>query len=349
MEQGTWEDGELNGIGKRIHKDGRILEGEFIGGNIYNGKGVSVQGSGVVEVGEWEEGLLRGSISSADGASTVHGVFRNGMVISGTGRLLHRNGITIDEGKWEDGVFHGTRTSDEGCVSRGEFRDLGGGGTRMYTGTGRLQNTNGDIEEGEWQFGCLVGKRTSVDGRVVEGEFLEGRVYNCTGSVKHTSDGRVETGCWVNGLLEGQGEIIYKDGSMLQGVFHHGRLQSGSGVHRLPGGIVLQGSWEEGGLCGPGRSILADKKVLEGNFRHGLLHGEGVVVDADGNRLEGEFRQGKIFNGSGFLRHRDGNIEEGHWVDGLLDGPGMRFRKKDGCIQEGNFMQGKLHGQGVLL
>jgi hypothetical protein len=78
----------------------------------------------------------------------------------------------------------------------------------------------------------------------------------------------------------------------------------------------------------------------------GKLFGRKTHVNGR-TQLEGEFREGKIYNGKGVLQLVDGTVEEGQWVEGKLTGRCTRTYP-DGRALQGEFREGNIFlGKGV--
>ena len=116
------------------------------------------------------------------------------------------------------------------------------------------------------------------------------------------------TGQWTNGLFEGNGELIYRDGDVYTGTFLNG-FPSGNGKviyidgeHSSFTGQFLAGKLVDGEL------IYRDGDVYTGEFLNQLMHGKGKRLyihnrDAQPHSrrteiYEGEFRDGRR-NGKG--------------------------------------------------
>eukprot|EP01032_Pedospumella_encystans_P012106 gene12106-14026_t len=333
--EGQWVNGKEEGIGKSVNPDGSVLEGEFKNGAIHNGSGVLVLSDGRVHQGTWVQGQLDG------------------------------------QGTWVNGVMegHGKQTNADGTVLEGEFR-----GGNIYNGSGVLIPQKGVVREGTWTKGKMQGqgKRTQSDGAILEGEWKDGKIYNGVGVITWPS-GVVSQGRWVNGYSfegsfvegkpNGQGKRTNKDGSVLEGEWKNGKIYNGSGVLYPPDGTV-----REGLMTGNATKSTIDGFVYSGEVLNAFEHGYGVLTYPDGNRyegnwvtskqegagkkisfdgrvVEGEFRDGTIFNGKGVLVHPDGVIHEGTWVEGKMEGPG-KCSTPDGYSYTGTFHHSKEHGPG---
>jgi hypothetical protein len=124
--------------------------------------------------------------------------------------------------------------------------------------------------------------------------------YVGTGILEYAG-GDVYEGEFVNGLKDGQGTIKYVNGEKFVGTFKKGRIWSGEGYFRWENGDTYTGSWE-----------------------NGVMHGKGRLTNAaTGEVLTGEFREGKIFEGTGSLVMNEaaGAVMTGTWVRGEFTSP----------------------------
>jgi len=58
--------------------------------------------------------------------------------------------------------------------------------------------------------------------------------------------------------------------------------------------------------------------MYEGMWAEGKKHGQGKQTSRDKRVAEGEWSEGKLYNGSGALVRFDGSVCEGTWVNGVL-------------------------------
>ena len=65
------------------------------------------------------------------------------------------------------------------------------------------------------------------------------------------------------------------------------------------------------------------------------------LTSAEGRVVEGEFKDGKIFNGHGSLLLPTGTVFEGGWVEGKKHGSGT-LTSADGKVMTGEFRENKI-------
>ena len=109
-------------------------------------------------------------------------------------------------------------------------------------------------------------------------------------------DGGKYYGPLKDGLLEGQGRLVWNAVRSYQGDFHQGRME-GQGQLILGYGMY-QGQFKDGDLNGPGRYTSNDGERYEGGFVDGEYDGQGVLTSSNGNRYEGRFAKGQFVQGT---------------------------------------------------
>ncbi len=166
---------------------------------------------------------------------------------------------------------------------------------------------------------------------------LEKETY--TGYVENwEKNGDYITGYLDFGILEGQGKVVYADGSWKEGYFEYGNLIrgrcktiyedgsyyegniaqgscSGQGTMVWADGSCYTGQWENNQYHGYGKITYADGSCYEGNFDHGVYSGQGTLTWPSGDRYAGAFGNGN-FHGYGTFTWADGNSLSGTWENG---------------------------------
>ena len=116
---------------------------------------------------------------------------------------------------------------------------------------------------------------------------------------------------------------------------------------------MFEGEWKNNRPDGKGKITYSDGKTAEGIFKDGKIWDgtgyaqEWVFPDKGKSYLckyEGEWKNGK-YCGSGELRRSDGIVYTGEWQDGKYDGKG-KIQYADGSVYEGEWRDGKRCGQG---
>eukprot|EP01135_Chromosphaera_perkinsii_P001565 Nk52_evm35s207 gene=Nk52_evmTU35s207 len=231
-------------ISHETYKD-CVYSGCFMEGKMF-GIGTMQFTDSSVYIGEWEHGMRQG-----------FGKFVGS-------KYVGKNPATwVYEGGWKD---------DKMC-GRGSFTDVNGdryhgdwsNGER--NGYGVLIESNGNKYVGGWQGSVKCGYGVYIDTESSKTKYLGNWVNN----VRH-GNGIIcyqETGVYFEGLFEndkqhGQGVIVFKDNTVIEGIFSHGNL---AGI----GSITLNsGEKFEGQISG---SIESLHENLENCFRDLRLNG----------------------------------------------------------------------------
>ena len=203
--------------------------------------------------------------------------------------------------------------------------------------------------------GALHGDGTIfADNNVLfQGSFYEGGPVNGQGLFVH-NDGSIYEGAFVNGEPHGPGTMRFPDGTVKTYEYQHGSN------NRLSTKLYSDGSKYEGEMVrnrqhGRGKLTYLNGQTLEGEFRDGKIfngHGHLAITDSSNGRsflMEGEFREGKVWKGKGSYQLQSSDVYEGELKDGKHHGQG-KFTYPDGRFHEGEFKEGKLwNGTGVML
>ena len=81
--------------------------------------------------------------------------------------------------------------------------------------------------------------------------------------------------------------------------------------------------------------------------QEGKYHGKGVITYSNGDKWEGEFKDGLPFNGQGTYTYPDSSSYKGEFKDGLFNGQGTRTFS-GGSKYVGEWKDNTFNGQGTL-
>lgn len=121
------------------------------------------------------------------------------------------------------------------------------------------------------------------------------------------TDGGRYYGALKDGLLDGEGRIVWRKDIRYEGHFVRGR-KHGHGKTTTPMGTV-EGEYRDGNLNGKGRATN-NGTIYEGDFVDGLPDGQGRMTYESGQRFEGQFKSGQ-FTGQGSLHQPGGMVITG--------------------------------------
>ena len=182
---------------------------------------------------------------------------------------------------------------------------------------------------------------TTEDGRQLQIPRSEFR-HTGRGRYQH-SDGTTLNGTFVDGLLQGIGEIRSPQrtytGMLKDGEPHgHGELVT-------TGNVRYVGDFRDGLAHGRGTQTTPNG-VYRGEWSAGRRHGAGEYSANDGYRYQGQWQDDRKV-GYGRATYADGAVYDGQWLDGQAHGFGI-YRFAGGAVYEGNWSAGQRQGYGTL-
>ena len=180
-------------------------------------------------------------------------------------------------------------------------------------------------------------------------------------------DGAVYEGDMVNGVIQGQGRMLWNNGDRYEGSFQNG-LFHGQGLMVGVDGSSYEGQFAEGAITGIGTMVYSDDEQYTGEFQYSRKHGKGILksfgteyqgdfftdkyhgkgkfTDEQGSVYEGEFQNGE-FHGQGNYVGTDGRKYTGEFVEGMFTGEGS-YSDEQGIRYQGGFNDWIYHGKGNL-
>lgn len=135
-------------------------------------------------------------------------------------------------------------------------------------------------------------------------------------SFVYLDDKRKYYGGLTDGLPDGKGKEIWKEGS------------------------VYEGNYSLGMRTGPGQFVWPDGSSYKGNFLNNEMDGYGVYMWSNGNKYEGMWLQSQM-HGEGKFTWSNGNQYIGQYVNGLKHGTG-NFIWADGRLVKSKWFHGKI-------
>ncbi|CAK55695.1 unnamed protein product (macronuclear) [Paramecium tetraurelia] len=150
-----------------------------------------------------------------------------------------------------------------------------------------IQIDDQKIEEGIWIDGNLSWGQRSIQLKgvpsIVCGEMIDG-VINGLGKMI-CKDGDSYTGEWINGQKHGMGIYKYANGDMYKGEFKFD-LKDGQGTYKAHNGDIYIGQFEKGIKNGDGKYISKKEDTYIGKFKDDKIDGEGTYKYHDGKMYD---------------------------------------------------------------
>ncbi len=246
----------------------------------------------------------------------------------GNGKFVAEN-ITYDGG-WVDGLFSG-----QGTFVVDSFQYNGSFLNGLKNGLGVIIYKSKEKYEGEWKDDLPNGK----------------------GKIKY-SNGDVYEGSILNGLREGYGKFRFKldlvefqkatsdtnSFNVFEGNFIQNQI-NGQGQLICKDGFILKGEWLKFNFNGDGRLYLSNSRLWKGQIKGNQPNGKGVMSFSNGDTYDGEWLDNN-FNGIGVYKFKDGSKWEGSWKNGVANGLITKYSSKGEVIASGSFLNNKMNGNG---
>ena len=219
-----------------------------------------------------------------------------------------------------------------------------------------IELPNGDVYYGYWNKdlekegpGQLIqtNKKTYIYGLFQAGKLYKGKIISPLGEYI----GEIE-----NFIPNGKGKFIPKNGNTYEGEFVKG-IKEGNGTLLFPDGSKYWGAFTNDVINGEGEFIWNNGYYYKGEIQNGMINGNGVLKGPNGSKYTGTFKNG-IFHGKGKFIWGDSNINTkdknsfletymGEYNNGKKEGKGT-YQLMNGDFFSGTFFADKQHGRGEL-
>lgn len=206
---------------------------------------------------------------------------------NGKGKLLLKNGTSIEIECDNGAIILAQYTTEEGNIYKGKLNDK-----YLLQGKGTINYKNGSKYKGNIVDGLPEGKGTInyKDNDFYTGEFKSGKKEG-VGTYSH-NDGTVISGKWKDDIIIWAKEINYTDGS------------------------IYTGGMSNGEKVGYGKIVYKNRDIYEGSWYNDTYSGQGKYTFSNGEYYEGTWIKGKL-NGTVRYVNKKGDIYTGTWENGV--------------------------------
>ena len=162
------------------------------------------------------------------------------------------------------------------------------------------------------------------NGDVFRGENKHGSLFGTSTVYEKSDDDRVLiTGPVKNLIIDGIGEITYKDGSIYKGNIYFSE-PNGEGKRTFVNGTIFKGEFVKGKFSSGEFSYKSGSNYRCQNINENICYGYTEITYSTGEKYFGNQINAKP-NGFGRLEYKNGAVYEGIFRDGVRDGVGTYF------------------------
>ena len=280
---------------------------------------------------------------------------------------LSKNGQKIDEPNAYDFILEKTKKAEKNFEGNLDYEN---GWKKYLDENNKLEQKNGNTSDefSQQKINEFIVSNKNLISTKEEGDFItkDNEICLFKGQYEKNKEG-VNASTYNN--LTGKGELYYKNGIKLEGIFIDGKL---NGIGRYIDGkfICYEGIFNKGILRGKatriqnddtnkkeyfgeiknytkdGKGILKCKNyIYEGDFVNDKKQGKGILTYTEnGNKYEGEFNNDDI-NGYGIYTFKNMHTYQGQFLNGTFNGKGI-YKWPDGCYFNGEYVNGIREGIG---
>jgi len=326
--KGLWVNGEQEGNGNFLNKEGDIFDGEFNKGNFVNGKLTRKNGD-----------IYIGRFNNYEPLGTIEVEYKNGDKFKGEIKNWKKNIFGVfktNDGNEYIGEFVDDVKNGKGNLKTNISVYDGNFNNDLYNGFGTITYTD-YIYKGNWINGKKngIGEITYTNGTILNSNFIDDKIDGKVQCIYN--DSSVYVGFWNKNYATGQGYLKYVNGDIYEGNFNYGQ-KNGIGKMIYQDKSIYEGTWYND-LKVNGTLLFPDGRKYEGFFNYSQMIEKGRAFFPNGDKYNGEFLN-YYLNGFGIMEYKNGDIYEGHWKESKPHGKGqMVFRNSD--IYNGSWKNGK--------
>ncbi|BCE03643.1 C13 family peptidase [Marinicellulosiphila megalodicopiae] len=156
-------------------------------------------------------------------------------------------------------------------------------------------------------------------------------------------DGSIYEGQIQDGLLSGEGRLIYTDQTYYEGEFKQGVFE-GYGKLTKQNDFIYEGDFSNGQYNGQGK-YYNEQVSYEGHFENNVFTGKGIHIDYDGIIYSGTFTKWTL-NDQGSMQDKSGNKWTGIFKNNEIQKG--EYIGIDGTHYIGDFSYARFNGLGTL-
>lgn len=186
-----------------------------------------------------------------------------------------------------------------------------------------------------------LGPYNFPDGSTYIGQFKKGKRHGYGKLIYKT--GSVYEGLWLDDQGQIYGRYIKEDGEVYCGQIKDSKPH-GTGYALQIDRSKYEGGWTRGIKNGRGKETWADGSQYIGDYKDSKREGKGYFIFGNGATYEGDFKK-NFKHGYGTLLNKDGSRYDGDWENNKKNGFGV-FSFKNGSRYEGNYLNDLKEGFG---
>lgn len=181
-----------------------------------------------------------------------------------------------------------------------------------------------------------------IDGTWEDGDQKQGVSHEV-----YYSNGNQYIGQIRNFHLDGQGIMIFKNGSKYEGPFQLSQMMGEGSLYYANEGNYYFGGFRDNKKSGKGTIAYSNGDKYFGDWHHDMRHGQGEYYYKNGDKWSGEFKFDNM-RGLGFMEYENGNIAKVLWKESHQQLSGQIIYANGNAFL-GQFDNNTRHGGGTII